>query len=412
MMEEDAEASKGIKVVVPLFETEEPCGKVFVERPETTGNAMSRYTTYLVRGVLGASDSFSSRKRYSDFEWLRKALTTHFPGVPVPKIPPKQTTGRFEEAFVEERRAGLEVFLQRCLRRRQIAQGSPLLQAFLQASEAAMEELRKEYDRRSIAEKCREFKVAFARELGSLEVAADEARLAECKNFLDGQVKRLRDLTEAFADSAKAQRAARQAAVTTQRKLEAVCCEESGMLADAHVSEQPRVELLAAFRQQSESLEDAPALHYDVLQAAAERELDDTEAMQEAVKELDQMGGALADLKKKVETVEATKKSLEEGGSAPSGLMSMFGRQDKETQLTLLRADLDKANEDAVAVEEWFAAARTVALGQEMATFLSSNALVHRWSKDIFAQRSQSTSERLASLWGALARPAIAAPGI
>ncbi|CAK0849114.1 unnamed protein product [Prorocentrum cordatum] len=94
---------------LPLFEAAEACGQAWVERPETAGSAVNRYTTYLVRGTLGREEAaFSSRRRYSDFEWLRKALVANFPGVRVPPLPRKQRAGRFEDAFVEARRSGLE----------------------------------------------------------------------------------------------------------------------------------------------------------------------------------------------------------------------------------------------------------------------------------------------------------------
>ena len=53
------------------------------------------------------------RRRYRDFEWLYNNLAFNHPGVIVPPIPDKQSLGRFDEQFVEQRRLGL----QNCLRR-------------------------------------------------------------------------------------------------------------------------------------------------------------------------------------------------------------------------------------------------------------------------------------------------------
>ena len=54
---------------------------------------------------------FSVLRRYSDFEWLLEQLGTAFPGVILPAIPEKQAVGRFSPDFVEQRRRGLERFL-------------------------------------------------------------------------------------------------------------------------------------------------------------------------------------------------------------------------------------------------------------------------------------------------------------
>eukprot|EP00929_Paragymnodinium_shiwhaense_P060418 TRINITY_DN3017_c0_g1_i1.p1 TRINITY_DN3017_c0_g1~~TRINITY_DN3017_c0_g1_i1.p1 ORF type:complete len:185 (+),score=9.19 TRINITY_DN3017_c0_g1_i1:74-556(+) len=68
-----------------------------VEKPETVGSAVQKYTTYLVNGKLHDGATFSSRKRYSDFEWLRKAMGEQFPGICIPPLPKKQKLGRFED---------------------------------------------------------------------------------------------------------------------------------------------------------------------------------------------------------------------------------------------------------------------------------------------------------------------------
>lgn len=56
---------------------------------------------------------FSVTRRYSDFLWLYKVLNTNNPGVVVPPPPEKQAVGRFDENFVESRRAALERMVNR-----------------------------------------------------------------------------------------------------------------------------------------------------------------------------------------------------------------------------------------------------------------------------------------------------------
>ncbi|OLY78721.1 Vacuolar protein sorting-associated protein 5 [Smittium mucronatum] len=56
---------------------------------------------------------FVVRRRYRDFEWLYSQLQVENPGIIIPPIPEKQSFGRFEQDFVENRRIGLQTFLDR-----------------------------------------------------------------------------------------------------------------------------------------------------------------------------------------------------------------------------------------------------------------------------------------------------------
>lgn len=55
----------------------------------------------------------SVHRRYSDFLWLYERLHTDRPGAIVPALPEKQPVGRFNAAFVEERRMYLERWIRR-----------------------------------------------------------------------------------------------------------------------------------------------------------------------------------------------------------------------------------------------------------------------------------------------------------
>ena len=64
----------------------------------------------------------SVRRRYSDFEWFRELMERENQRVTLPPLPGKQLfKNRFTDAAIEERRVGLERFLQ-------IVAGHPLLQ--------------------------------------------------------------------------------------------------------------------------------------------------------------------------------------------------------------------------------------------------------------------------------------------
>jgi len=97
--------------------------EIDVVNPITHGIARNRYTDYEVRmrsnlPVFKLKES-SVRRRYSDFEWLRSELERDSKIVvpPLPgkawkrQMPFRNDEGIFEEDFIEERRKGLEQFI-------------------------------------------------------------------------------------------------------------------------------------------------------------------------------------------------------------------------------------------------------------------------------------------------------------
>jgi hypothetical protein len=65
-----------------------------------------------VRGV-DKQGSFEGLRRYNEFFMLHQALCQRWPGMYVPKIPPKQTIGNKDMKFIIERRYYLERFLRK-----------------------------------------------------------------------------------------------------------------------------------------------------------------------------------------------------------------------------------------------------------------------------------------------------------
>lgn len=72
------------------------------------------------------------RKRYSEFDDLRRRLVQTFPNfeAAVPALPPKSVLKRFHPRFLEKRRAGLQYFLN-CILLNPEFSGSPVLKEFL-----------------------------------------------------------------------------------------------------------------------------------------------------------------------------------------------------------------------------------------------------------------------------------------
>ncbi|UJR31528.1 hypothetical protein I4U23_019017 [Adineta vaga] len=119
--------------------------EVEIVNPITHGLGGNRYTDYEIRTrtklpVFRLKDS-SVRRRYSDFEWLRKELERDSKIV-VPPLPGKawqrqipaflrNNDGLFDDDFIEERRKGLEEFIIK-IAGHPLAQNERSLHVFLQ----------------------------------------------------------------------------------------------------------------------------------------------------------------------------------------------------------------------------------------------------------------------------------------
>lgn len=97
--------------------------EIEVRNPATHGVVKNMYTDYeIVCRVEIANKTnipmfklknSSVRRRYSEFEWLRNILDKESPRVSIPMLPGKVLfSNRFSSEIIEERRLGLERFLQ------------------------------------------------------------------------------------------------------------------------------------------------------------------------------------------------------------------------------------------------------------------------------------------------------------
>ncbi|CAE7343155.1 DNAJB6, partial [Symbiodinium necroappetens] len=270
-------------------------------------------------------------------------------------------------SFVEARRAGLEEFLHRCLRIPQLSKECPIFLRFLESAGEgdgiSLEELRRSFDGRSIAEMCGTFQTAFADQLARLESPPDDSKLSDAKSFLEAHVVKLRDLTVALRDACDAQKHATALASTAQARFASVSSSDT-----ADAARKPRSIIAAALKQQDEVFQEAPGFHYDLLLAAAERELDETEAMQEALLGLGALHQRLVDAQQKRVFVEVEQKRLSSrtDSGEPSALGKLFGKRDKTTKLEDLASQHAQSLEDAKYAEEWYASARVIAISREL----------------------------------------------
>ncbi|XP_030627385.1 sorting nexin-3 isoform X1 [Chanos chanos] len=117
--------------------------EIDVGDPQTVGVGRSRYTTYEIRlktnlPIFKLKES-CVRRRYSDFEWLRgeleresKVVVPPLPGKALMRqLPFRGDDGIFDDTFIEERRQGLEQFLNK-VAGHPLAQNERCLHMFLQ----------------------------------------------------------------------------------------------------------------------------------------------------------------------------------------------------------------------------------------------------------------------------------------
>ncbi|KAI1898197.1 hypothetical protein AGOR_G00069870 [Albula goreensis] len=117
--------------------------EIDVYDPQTIGVGRNRFTTYEVRmrtnlPIFKLKES-CVRRRYSDFEWLKnelerdsKIVVPPLPGKALKRqLPFRGDEGIFEESFIEERRVGLEQFINR-IAGHPLAQNERCLHMFLQ----------------------------------------------------------------------------------------------------------------------------------------------------------------------------------------------------------------------------------------------------------------------------------------
>lgn len=76
--------------------------------------------------------SFRIRKRYSEFDDLRRKLLQTFPNseAAMPPLPPKSVISKFRPKFLEQRRVGLQYFFN-CILLNPEFSGSPIVKEFL-----------------------------------------------------------------------------------------------------------------------------------------------------------------------------------------------------------------------------------------------------------------------------------------
>ncbi|TPX49551.1 hypothetical protein SeMB42_g02583 [Synchytrium endobioticum] len=91
--------------------------EICVGDPMKVSDPLSSHIVYTVKTKTECpafrSSNLAVVRRYRDFLWLFSQLLTKYPGIVIPPVPEKHALGRFQDDFVENRRASLERFLKR-----------------------------------------------------------------------------------------------------------------------------------------------------------------------------------------------------------------------------------------------------------------------------------------------------------
>ncbi|POR34975.1 PX domain-containing protein YPT35 [Tolypocladium paradoxum] len=105
-----------------------------VDYTTVNGSATSigAFVVWTVRVETLTGSYMNIRKRYSEFDELRRQLIQSFPNseAAVPVLPPKSVISKFRPKFLDKRRAGLQYFLN-CIMLNPEFSGSPVLKEFL-----------------------------------------------------------------------------------------------------------------------------------------------------------------------------------------------------------------------------------------------------------------------------------------
>jgi sorting nexin-3/12 len=125
------------------YHSSEPALQIEVISPQIRGVGSKRYVEYTVKmkttlPVFNQTES-TVQRRYSNFEWLHKELEHADTKIIVPPLPEKawqrqlpfqKNNTLFEDDFIEERRQGLETFINK-IAAHPLAQNERALHVFL-----------------------------------------------------------------------------------------------------------------------------------------------------------------------------------------------------------------------------------------------------------------------------------------
>jgi len=418
--------------VVPVFDPGQPCGDVAVDHPETQSEmgGMNKYTTYQVNGVLNGS-SFTSRKRYSDFLWLRTALCKCLPGMFLPELPGKHAIGRFDAEFLEERRQGLQQFLRRLFQRSEISIGLPLVLNFLASTKDELLSLKADVEARPIANLQQDYATVFGELLADNAPPKSDKGFQMVKGFLELHVPLLKAAQVSTVALQKAEAAMLTQSTDVGKALQALTDEETDLLTKAGQPQtQLRQDLLERLSQDIQFQRAGRATQ--TLSASLQREIEDCEAAQESLLSIENLQQRLLAARHKISIDSASLASLR-GEATPSNAdaspmassvdmrkrdktKEFFGKikstvcdvaaksgLNKDKRMAELADSIERDSQECVVLEAFIDAVRTVFSATEITAFLETKVAGCMWAQAAFSAQKAELSEALKVCWGCTA---------
>ncbi|KAL3128694.1 PX domain-containing protein [Cryptosporidium hominis] len=394
--------------------------QVNVTDPENKSIGLGKYTVYLVSGVTPDGHNFSTRKRYSDFEWLRSTLVIQFPGVFIPPIPKKKKVGRFEKDFIEFRRRYLEEFLRRIFNRGYLI-SSNLVRTWLNRSDSGMETLKKEEANRPLFDIVTQYFSSFDNVLSTDNPnsrpgkpsnrfsvpTVDISPISEFSNRLENHFIQLEQLSEHLNT------------ITSSYNRAHISFKEIPSLFHNislnNTNNESRLDLSSIFQNLYNINSNSSQRHFDMLYSIIAREMNDTECMLEAVQTLEKMQCLLntnnsamqysdeinaGDLRSNAFANSNINNSSITSvvSSAAKGLVSGFSLFSSKTREGSFTSDtnlskLDRYREDQSALKTLLSAGRVVLIVHEMPHFFSEKInIFNETIQEFIIRQSQSSN--------------------
>jgi len=165
---------------------------------------MKKYVAY---NVTSSRQSGVVDRRYKHFDWLAMRIEEQFPCSLTPKLPAKQSSGRFEEDFIQRRQELLDLWLREVCRH-PILSSSPLVEKFLTIRTDADKQW-KEYkrDQEKSPYQVSGFWQAVAAPLDSRFVEDGKTQMKKFDEFTKGFDKANHSLSDSLAKSIKVHQA-------------------------------------------------------------------------------------------------------------------------------------------------------------------------------------------------------------
>ncbi|KAF7459339.1 PX domain protein [Cryptosporidium felis] len=392
--------------------------QVTVTDPENKSIGLGKYTVYLVSGITPNGHNFSTRKRYSDFEWLRSTLVIQFPGVFIPPIPKKKKVGRFEKDFIEFRRRYLEEFLRRIFNRSYLI-SSELVTTWLNRSDSGMETLKKEESNRPLFDIVTQYFSSFDNVL-SIDSSSSQGRpsnrfsvpnvdispITEFSNRLESHLIQLEQLSDYL-----------NTITSSYNRIHLLFKEIPSLfhsISLSNTNNESRLDLSSIFQNLYNVNSNSIQKHYDMLYSIIAREMNDTECMLEAVQTLEKMqyllnSNALASYSNEEMNSFSSSNTSNNSitsvvSSAAKGIVSGFSLFSSKSREGSFTSDsnlskLDRYKEDQSALKTLLSAGRVVLIMHEMPHFFSEKINVFNYTVNEFIKRQFQLSNIENEFW-------------